>query len=79
VLRPWFCEPVKAKVVPEGKRELLTGLFGHNAVHLPLEHEIELKLFGLPTKPDGIGVGPHIMLPSSITSTAIATPDAAND
>src|ERR1700722_16050068 len=49
VLRLGFCEPVNAKLTPEGRRELFTGLFGQDTVQVPMEQETEFKLFGPPT------------------------------
>src|ERR1700731_202864 len=77
VLSALFSDPSKANCVPDGKRELLTGWLGQLTVQVVPEQEIDWKLLGPPTVPGGLGVPPHSMLPSSIMSTDIPTPDSA--
>ena len=82
MFRLGLTEPPSANLTPEGKRFELTGLFGQLTVQvvpreLLAEQVTEVKLFGPPTKPGGLGVDPHIMLASSTMSTEIATPDDA--
>ncbi len=71
-------DPSSAKLTPEGKRELFTGLLGQKTMQDKPEQETELKLPGAPTRPAGLGVAPQSMLTSSTTSAAIATRDSAN-